>query len=268
MSAMAFNFNTIEFNIDAGVALLTLNRPDKFNSFNTEMHRELREALKEVRTNDDIRCLLITGNGRAFCAGQDLGDRAVASDVEAPDLGDSVEKNYNPLIRAITSLELPVICAVNGVAAGAGSSLALACDIVLAARSASFIQAFCKIGVIPDSGSTWILPRLVGMARAKGLALLGDKLPAEQAEQWGLIWQCIDDDKLREQSLALAKQVATQPTKGLSLIKRALKASTANSLDEQLELEKAFMRIAGRTEDYREGVAAFMEKRPANFKGK
>jgi len=262
------SFNTIEFTVDSGVAVLTLNRPDKFNSFNTEMHRELREALKEVRTNDEIRCLLITGNGRAFCAGQDLGDRSVAVGEEAPDLGDSVEKNYNPLIRTITSLELPVIAAVNGVAAGAGSSLALAADIVLAARSASFIQAFCKIGVIPDSGSTWILPRLVGMARAKGLALLGDKLSAEKAEEWGLIWQCVDDDQLQAQSLAMAKQLATQPTKGLSLIKRALKASTANSLDEQLELEKEYMRIAGRTDDYREGVAAFMEKRPAEFKGK
>ncbi|WP_019529466.1 2-(1,2-epoxy-1,2-dihydrophenyl)acetyl-CoA isomerase PaaG [Dasania marina] len=261
-------FNTIEFNIDAGVALLTLNRPEKFNSFNTEMHQELRTVLKEVRSNDDIRCLLITGKGRAFCAGQDLGDRSVTVGDEAPDLGESVEKNYNPLIRAITALELPVICAVNGVAAGAGSSFALAADIVLAARSASFIQSFCKIGVIPDSGSTWALPRLVGMARAKGLALLGDKLAAEQAEAWGLIWQCVDDDKLAETSLALAKQLATQPTKGLSLIKRALKASTANSLDEQLELEKELMRIAGRTEDYREGVAAFMEKRPAVFKGK
>ncbi len=261
------NFTTIQFSIDAGVALLTLNRPEKFNSFNTEMHLEIREAIKEVRTNPEIRCLLISGNGRAFCAGQDLGDRSVSVGDEAPDLGESVETNYNPLIRSITSLELPVICAVNGVAAGAGSSFALAADIVLAARSASFIQAFCKIGVIPDSGSTWILPRLVGMARAKGLALLGDKLSAEKAEQWGLIWQCVEDEKLKEDSLTLAKHLATQPTKGLSLIKRALKASTANSLDEQLELEKDFMRQAGQSEDYREGVAAFMEKRTAVFKG-
>jgi len=261
------NFTTIEFSIEAGVALLPLNRPEKFNSFNTDMHREIREALKEVRTNSEIRCLLITGKGRAFCAGQDLGDRSVSADGESPDLGESVETNYNPLIRAITSLEMPVICAVNGVAAGAGSSFALAADIVLAARSASFIQAFCKIGVIPDSGSTWVLPRLVGMARAKGMALLGDKLPAEKAEQWGLIWQCLDDDKLETESRALAAHLATQPTKGLSLIKRALKASTANSLDEQLELEKDFMRQAGQTEDYREGVAAFMAKRPAVFKG-
>ncbi|NIB40899.1 2-(1,2-epoxy-1,2-dihydrophenyl)acetyl-CoA isomerase [Pseudomaricurvus alkylphenolicus] len=262
------SYNTITFEIDEGVAVLTLNRPDKFNSFNTEMHEEVRDALKVARTDDSIRCLLLTGNGRAFCAGQDLGDRSVAAGEEMPDLGESVEKNYNPLIRAINNLDMPVICAVNGIAAGAGSSVALACDIVLAARSASFLQAFCKIGVIPDSGSTWMLPRLVGMARAKGLALLGDKLPAEKAEEWGLIWQCVDDDKLQEESLAMAKHFATQPTKGLSLIKRALKASTANSLDEQLELEKEFMRIAGCTDDYREGVAAFMEKRPANFKGK
>lgn len=262
------SFNTIEFIVDSGAAIITLNRPDKFNSFNTEMHNELKTVMKEIRNNSDIRSLLITGKGRAFSAGQDLNDRTVSADGEAPDLGDSVEQNYNPLIRSITSLDIPVICAVNGIAAGAGVSVALACDIVLAARSSAFMMAFCKIGVIPDSGSTWILPRLVGMARARALSLLGDKLSAEKAEQWGLIWQCIDDDKLATESVAMAKHLATQPTKGLSLIKRALKASTANSLDEQLELEKDFMRIAGRTSDYREGVAAFTEKRAANFTGK
>jgi len=262
------SFNTIEFAIDSGAAVITLNRPDKFNSFNTEMHQEIRTVMKEIRGNSEIRSLLITGKGRAFCAGQDLNDRSVAASDEAPDLGDSVEQNYNPLIRSITSLDIPVICAVNGIAAGAGVSLALACDIVLAARSSAFMMAFCKIGVIPDSGSTWILPRLVGMARARALSLLGDKLSAEKAEEWGLIWQCVDDDKLAAESLAMAKHLATQPTKGLSLIKRALKASTANSLDEQLELEKDFMRIAGQTSDYREGVAAFTEKRPAQFIGK
>jgi len=262
------DFSTIEFQIEAQVATITLNRPEKFNSFNTLMHEELRQALKTIRKAGDVRCLLITGNGRAFCAGQDLGDRSVAATDEMPDLGDSVEKNYNPLIRSITSLEMPVVCAVNGVAAGAGSSLALACDVVIAARSASFIQSFCKIGVIPDSGSTWHLPRMVGMARAKGLAMLGNKLMAEDAKAWGLIWDCVDDDVLAEESKKLAQYFATQPTKGLSCIKKALKASFDNSLDEQLELEKSYMRITGRTDDYREGVAAFSEKRKPEFSGK
>ena len=262
------SYQTIEFTVDAGVAKLVFNRPDNLNSFNLTMHQEVREALKIVRDQTDIRSLLITGHGRGFCAGQDLNDRSVAADEAAPDLGESVEQNYNPLIRAITSLELPVVCAVNGVAAGAGASIALACDIVVAARSASFIQAFCKIGLVPDSGGTWILPRVAGMARARGLALLGDKLPAERAEQWGMIWKCIDDDQLQSEVEAMTRHLASQPTKGLAMIKRALKASTANSLDEQLELEKELMRIGGRTEDYREGVAAFMEKRQPQFKGR
>lgn len=260
-------FNTIEFSIDGGVATLTLNRPKSLNSFTMEMHAEVREAMQRVHEDNSIRCLVITGAGRGFCAGQDLGDRAVTTDGGAPDLGESVEKNYNPLIRSITSLPKPVICAVNGVAAGAGSSIALACDIVLAARSASFIQLFCKIGLVPDSGGTWILPRTVGLARAKGLAMLGDRLPAETAAEWGLIWKCVDDDALAEEAQTMARYFATQPTRALGLIKQLLNDSSTNTLFEQTELEKEAMQELGQSDDYREGVAAFMEKRPPVFKG-
>jgi len=260
-------FNTIEFKVEAGVATLTLNRPDTLNSFNTEMHEEVRTAMKQVQEDPSIRCLLLTATGRGFCAGQDLGDRAVSTEGGVPDLGESVEKNYNPLIKSIMGLPKPVVCAVNGVAAGAGASIALACDIVLAARSANFIQIFCKIGLVPDSGGTWNLPRAVGLPRAKGLALLGDKLPAEQAESWGLIWRCVDDEELQLESRKLALHLATQPTRGLGMIKKLLHESSNNTLPEQLELEKNAMRELGQSHDYREGVAAFMERRPAEFKG-
>lgn len=260
--------NTILFEIKDQVATITLNRPDRLNSFNTDMHAELKDALKQVQDPaNNVRCLLITGAGRGFCAGQDLSDRAVAPGSEAPDLGESIEKRYNPLVRTLRTLEMPVICAVNGVAAGAGANLAFACDIVLAARSASFIQAFCKIGLIPDSGGTWTLPRLVGQARAAALSMLGDKVSAEQAEAWGMIWKCVDDDQLMAEAVKLAAQLATQPTKGLALIKRALAASSTNTLDQQLDLERDLQRLAGRTSDYQEGVAAFMEKRVPDFKG-
>ena len=260
-------FNTIEFKVEEGVATLTLNRPDTLNSFNTEMHEEVRTAMKQVQEDPSIRCLLLTANGRGFCAGQDLGDRAVSTEGGVPDLGESVEKNYNPLIKSIMGLPKPVVCAVNGVAAGAGASIALACDIVLAARSANFIQVFCKIGLVPDSGGTWNLPRAVGLPRAKGLALLGDKLPAEQAESWGLIWRCVDDEELQPEARKLAMHLATQPTRGLGMIKKLLRESSDNTLPEQLELEKNAMRELGQSHDYREGVAAFMERRPAEFKG-
>ncbi|MFS2126493.1 2-(1,2-epoxy-1,2-dihydrophenyl)acetyl-CoA isomerase PaaG [Pseudomonas sp. Pseusp97] len=246
------NFEHILFSIEDGVALLSLNRPEQLNSFNAAMHGEVREALKQVRQNPAARVLLLTGEGRGFCAGQDLSDRNVAPGADAPDLGQSIEQFYNPLIRSLRDLPLPVICAVNGVAAGA----------------ASFIQAFCRIGLIPDSGGTWTLPRLVGMARAKALALLGNRLTAEQAEQWGLIYQVVDDANLREEALKLARHLATQPTYGLALIKRSLNASLNNSFDEQLELERDLQRLAGRSEDYREGVSAFMEKRTPSFKGR
>ncbi|MAC46289.1 2-(1,2-epoxy-1,2-dihydrophenyl)acetyl-CoA isomerase PaaG [Oceanospirillum beijerinckii] len=261
------SFNNIEFVIEDGVAILTFNRPDSLNSFNAEMHSEVREALKETKKNPEVRALVITGNGRGFCAGQDLSDRNVAPGAEAPNLGESIEKNYNPMIRSIRALEMPVICAVNGVAAGAGANIALACDIVFAARSAKFIQAFCKIGLIPDSGGTWTLPNTVGQARAMALSMLGDRISAEQAEQWGMIWKAVDDEEVKATAIETAKQLATQPTKGLALIKRAIHASATNTLDEQLDLERDLQTIAGRTEDYREGVAAFMEKRQPTFKG-
>ncbi len=261
------DFSTIEFSVDAGVATLTLNRPAALNSFTAEMHSEVRVAMAQVTDDASIRCLVITGAGRGFCAGQDLSDRAVSTDGGAPDLGESVEKNYNPLIRSIMNLPKPVICAVNGVAAGAGSSIALACDIVLAARSASFIQVFCKIGLVPDSGGTWNLPRAVGLPRARGLAMLGDRLSADTAEDWGLIWKCVDDDALAEETQKMARYLATQPTRALGRIKKLLNKSGSNTLFEQTELEKEAMQELGRSEDYREGVAAFMEKRPAVFKG-
>ena len=266
-------FDTIEFSLQDGVATLVLNRPDSLNSFNEAMHQEVREALTRVEQahrEGECRALLITGNGRGFCAGQDLSDRAVSPDAgadAAPDLGHSIATWYNPLVRTLTALPLPVICAVNGVAAGAGANIALACDLVIAARSAKFIQAFCKLGLVPDSGGTWQLPRLVGMARAKGLAMLGDKLSAEQAADWGLIWQVVDDDALRGTATDLARHLATQPTRGLALIKQALNDSTGNDLDTQLDLERDLQRQAGRSKDYREGVSAFMEKRAPRFIG-
>ncbi|ALG74071.1 enoyl-CoA hydratase [Azospirillum thiophilum] len=259
---------TILLTIADGVATVTLNRPDRLNSFTAAMHEELREAIAELRDDKAVRCLLLTGAGRGFCAGQDLSDRAVAPGAQGPDLGASIETNYNPLVRSLRSLPMPVVCAVNGVAAGAGANIALACDIVLAARSASFIQAFCKIGLIPDSGGTWTLPRLVGHARAIGLAMLGDKVSAEQAEAWGMIWKSVDDDKLMEEAGALARHLASQPTHGLALIKQALNASSANDLDTQLDLERDLQREAGRSRDYREGVAAFVEKRVPKFEGR
>jgi 2-(1,2-epoxy-1,2-dihydrophenyl)acetyl-CoA isomerase len=260
-------FTSIDFNVTEGVATLKLNRPKALNSFTRKMHAEVREAMQQVTEDSAIRCLVITGEGRGFCAGQDLSDRAVSNDEGAPDLGESVKKNYNPLIKSIMNLPKPVICAVNGVAAGAGSSIALACDIILAARSASFIQAFCKIGLVPDSGGSWNLPRAVGLARAKGLALLGDRLPAEMAEQWGLIWKCVDDDDLQKEAQTMARHFAVQPTVALGRIKKLLQESANNTLDTQLDLEQQAMQTLGQSENYREGVAAFMEKRPPVFKG-
>ena len=255
------SFSTITYQLDQGVAVLTLNRPASLNSFNSLMHDEVREAIKDARDNSAVRCLVITGTGRGFCAGQDLSDRSVKVSDEAPDLGESVEKNYNPLIRNIMTMEKPVLCAVNGVAAGAGASIALACDIVLAAKSAKFIQAFCKIGLVPDSGGTFNLVRALGLPRAKALALLGDKLSAEQAQNWGMIWQCVDDEKLMDETMTLALHLATQPTKGLAKIKELMNNSFSTPMHQQLELEKYAMRELGRTSDYREGVSRLYSHR-------
>jgi 2-(1,2-epoxy-1,2-dihydrophenyl)acetyl-CoA isomerase len=256
-------YETIQF--EAGqIARITLNRPDRLNSFTGQMHDEVREALGNL---GDTRVVVLTGAGRGFCAGQDLNDRAVAPE-EAVDLGETVQQCWNPLIRTLTSLPQPVIARVNGVAAGAGANIALACDLVIAARSARFIQSFSAIGLIPDSGGTWVLPRLAGQARALGLALTGEPLPAEKAEEWGLIWKAVDDEVLDAEVDAVAQKLASLPPLGLAAIKEMIRSSWQYSLDEELDRQAGAMRRLGFTEDYREGVSAFLEKRRPSFTGR
>lgn len=257
-------YETIDFKADGPIVRITLNRPDRLNSFTMEMHEELRDALASL---GDARVLVLTGAGRGFCAGQDLNDRAVAPG-EPVDLGETVTKCWNPLVRTLASLPQPVIARVNGVAAGAGANIALACDIVVAAKSAKFIQSFSAIGLIPDSGGTFVLPRLVGQARALGLALTGDPLPSEQAAEWGLIWKAVDDEALDDEVDALANRLASLPPLGLSAIKEMIRTSWQYSLDEELERQAGTMRRLGFTDDYREGVAAFLEKRSPTFRGR
>jgi 2-(1,2-epoxy-1,2-dihydrophenyl)acetyl-CoA isomerase len=259
---------SILLDVRDGIARVTLNRPDRLNSFTVAMHDELRAALERVEADASVRVLLLTGAGRGFCAGQDLADRAVAPGGAPVDLGHSIETYYRPLVLTLRALPMPVVCAVNGVAAGAGANIALACDIVVATNSASFIQAFCKIGLIPDSGGTWFLPRLAGTARAMGLAMLGDKLSAEQAAAWGLIWKCFDDGEFAGAVDALVGELARAPTRGLAAIKRALHAAEDNTLAAQLDVERDLQRELGYSEDYREGVAAFLGKRLPNFTGR
>ncbi len=260
------NYENIIFQFDDGVARITLNRPEKLNSFTSTMHAELADALDRVESGDP-RVLVLTGSGRGFCAGQDLSERSMSGGQKV-DLGLTVEKFYSPLVKRLRALPAPVVVGVNGVAAGAGANLALAGDIVVAARSARFIQPFCRLGLLPDTGGTYVLPRLVGQARAMGLSMLGDTLSAEQAVQWGLIWECVDDDQLGMRLDALAAHFAKAPTKGLAYTKQALNQSLDNTLHEQLDLERNLMRELGQTDDYAEGVAAFLAKREPVFKGR
>ncbi|QIL02750.1 2-(1,2-epoxy-1,2-dihydrophenyl)acetyl-CoA isomerase [Sphingomonas sinipercae] len=248
-----------------GIARITLNRPASLNSFTAAMHRELREALDNIA--DDCRVIILTGAGRAFCAGQDLGERSVAAGSSPVDLGETVDACWNPLIRRLAAMKQPVIARVNGVAAGAGVSIALACDIVVAAKAAKFVQSFSAIGLVPDSGGSWILPRLVGQARALGLALTGEPLPAQQAADWGLIWKCVDDEQLDVEVNALATRLAALPPLGLSATKALIRSTWGRTLDQELDVERDEMRRLGFTDDYREGVAAFIEKRKPRFTG-
>jgi 2-(1,2-epoxy-1,2-dihydrophenyl)acetyl-CoA isomerase len=262
---MSFEF--ILYEAAQGVATITLNRPDVLNSFNRPMAVEVRQAFSAAAANSEVRAVLLTGAGRAFCAGQDLAEMT-PKEGPTPDLGDIVARGYNPIVRTIRQIDKPVVCAVNGVAAGAGANLAFACDFVLAASEASFIQSFTKIGLVPDTGGTFFLPRTIGMARATALMMLGTKVTAAEAVTMGLILRAVDGGALMAEATALANQLATQPTRGLGLIKRALNASATNGLDEQLALEAQLQAEAGSTADYREGVKAFIEKRPPVFIGR
>lgn len=257
---------TVLLALDSGVLRVTLNRPDRLNAFNPALHQGLAAAMAQAESDSSIRCVLVTGAGRGFCAGQDLTERDMKS-AQAVDLGGGLEAWYNPLIKRMRALEKPIVCAVNGVAAGAGANFALACDIVLAARSASFIQAFVKIGLVPDCGGTYFLPRLAGTQRAMALAMTGDRLGAEDAERMGLVWKVFDNDKLMDEANRLARSLAAGPTRSLGLIKRGIYASAGNTLAAQLDLERELQREVSRGTDFREGIAAFLEKRPPAFKG-
>lgn len=251
-----------------GYRLITLNRPGRLNAFNEAQHHALKAAIDAAAADPSCRAVLLTGAGRGFCAGQDLADRVRPAGGEAPDLGHTIGTFYNPLVRAIRAMDKPVVCAVNGVAAGAGANIALACDIVLAARSASFVQTFSKIGLVPDSGGSWFLPRLVGEARARALVMTATPVSADAAEAMGMIWKAVDDAALMAEAEALTARLAEAPTVGLGLAKRLLEASATRTLDAQLDMERDSQRLAGRSADYAEGVRAFMDKRKPVFQGK
>jgi 2-(1,2-epoxy-1,2-dihydrophenyl)acetyl-CoA isomerase len=251
-----------------GYSIITLNRPERLNAFNEAQHLALRAAIDSCEADQDCGAIVLTGAGRGFCAGQDLADRDPTILGDSPDLGMTLETYYNPLVRRLRGLQMPVICAVNGVAAGAGANIAFACDIVLAAKSAKFIQAFSKIGLIPDAGGTYWLTKHLGEARAKALAMTAHPLPADDAASWGLIWKAVDDDALMAEATALAESFANGPTRAFALTKQAIHAASGNSLEEQLEVERALQREAGWSDDYKEGVAAFLQKRPANYRGR
>ena len=258
---------TVRLEVASGIARLTLDRPDKLNAFTRAMHADLREALDRIEADDSVRTVVLAGAGRGFCAGQDLADLSFEPD-NMTDLGQLIETTFNPLIRRIRNLPMPVVARVAGIAAGAGASLALACDIVIAARGASFLQAFVNIGLVPDSGSTWFLPQRIGHARAMALSMLGERLSAEQAAQWGLIWKCVDDEALDAAVETLAGRLATMPTRALAAIKQSINAAQTNSLDQQLDLERDLQHVLGQSHDYSEGVNAFLEKRRPDFKGR
>jgi 2-(1,2-epoxy-1,2-dihydrophenyl)acetyl-CoA isomerase len=260
-------YETILFEMRKGVARLTFNRPDRLNAFTLKMHEEVRGALEEVAAAPDARVLLITGAGRGFCAGQDLGERKRGPNDPPMDLGESIELRYKPLIRRLVGLPLPVVCAVNGVAAGAGANIALAGDLVIARRSARFVQSFVNIGLIPDAGGTWNLPRMAGQARALGLAMTGEALDADTAVAWGLIWSSVADELFEQAVESLVLKLATAPTRAVAAAKRAIRGAWSVSLEQQLDLERDLQRELGYSEDYAEGVAAFMSKRPPQFRG-
>ena len=259
---------TVLVSLQNGVLHLVLNRPETLNAFNEEMHMALRAGFERARDDEAVRAVVLTGTGRGFCAGQDLGDRDPRKAEAPPDLGYTLDTFYNPTLRLIRDLKKPVICAINGMAAGAGANVALACDIVLAAKSAKFVQAFSKIGLVPDAGGSWNLTRLLGEARAKALALTAEPLNAEQAADWGLIWKAVEDEALMEEAVTLAERLAEGPTKGLGMTKMLIQAASDNDLNTQLDLERDNQRIAGASEDYREGVIAFLDKRAPDFKGR